>query len=428
MYREYRGNIFGTFLGAAIFAALLFGLPSVCRASIIPQKILFQTDNFVQIVDQEELTPWFTADHRIVFAATRYPEIENPHFCPYVSLVCEAFISRHLREHLTTTRVFVLNETVARDFLTHLADTVERDPQDAKLKQENGSVTVSQEALPGQTLNIEKTFSLLKGRLENNSANSLTLLLALEKVPPRISSDTIVKLGIKELVSVGETDFSGSPKNRIYNIKRSIQQFDGISIAPGEEFSFVKFLGEVDGEHGYLPELVIKENKTEPEFGGGICQVSTTVFRAALNAGLKITARKNHAYPVRYYRPYGMDATVYIPNPDLRFMNNTSGHLIMFPEIVGNKLRFSFYGSKDGRTVTFDGPHILESNPDGSMRTIFTEIVTDAFGKTILSDKFPSNYKSPSLFPHPASEETIYTTKPDGWSQKQWRAYKSIHS
>jgi vancomycin resistance protein YoaR len=188
----------------------------------------------------------------------------------------------------------------------------------------------------------------------------------------------------------------------------------------------VDYLGEVDGEHGYLPELVIKNNRTEPEFGGGICQVSTTVFRAAIYSGMKITQRRNHAYPVKYYAPYGMDATVYIPKPDLAFVNNTPGAILVQSTIEGTELTFRFYGTKDGRSVAINGPHILQSNPDGSMKTVFSQLVTDASGDSLINDSFWSNYKSPSLFPHPG-EETIYKEKPAGWSKKQWDEYKKIH-
>jgi vancomycin resistance protein YoaR len=174
-----------------------------------------------------------------------------------------------------------------------------------------------------------------------------------------------------------------------------------------------------------VPELVIKNNKTEPEFGGGICQVSTTVFRAALQSGLKITERKNHAYAVQYYKPYGLDATIYIPKPDLQFKNNTPGAILLVPQIDGMRLTFSMFGTSDGRTTVIDGPHILESNPDGSMKTVFTHTVTDTSGQTFINDSFWSNYKSPSLFPHPGDE--IFTVKPKGWSERQWREYKKIH-
>ena len=199
-------------------------------------------------------------------------------------------------------------------------------------------------------------------------------------------------------------------------------------IKPGAEFSFITTLGPVDETTGYLPELVIKPNATVPEYGGGMCQVSTTAFRAALNAGLKITERTNHAYPVSYYNPQGLDATVYIPKPDLRFINNTPGYILIQTKIVGTQLFFDFYGTNDGRSVTLQGPTVLEHNPDGSMKTTLGETVKDKDGNTILQDTFNSNYASPSKYPHPGQETTpVLTEKPDKWSDHEWRVYKQAH-
>lgn len=281
---------------------------------------------------------------------------------------------------------------------------------------ENREVVLIEEGRPGQILRKSDAVLALRDALEAGFGHA-DLPVDTDDAP---SVTDPGQLGLSALVAEGTTDFRGSTTSRIHNINRALEQFQGLLIAPGEEFSFVENLGEVDGEHGYLPELVIKYNRTEPEYGGGICQVSSTLFRAAINAGLRITERKNHAYPVSYYRPYGMDATIYIPSPDLRFVNNTPGHILIRAEIVGTKLSFRLYGTDDGREVAVDGPHILESNPDGSMKTVFSQTVTDATGETVFADEFKSSYKSPDLFPHP--EDTL-TEKPEDWSKKQWQEY-----
>lgn len=316
-----------------------------------------------------------------------------------------------------------------RGFVSALAPQINQEPKDAVfgVGSEN-QIIVSEPERVGRLLKEEESTDLILRTLlgENTSSLSLSLTLPTEVAKPAIVSTDRERLGLKELVGEGKTNFKGSPKNRIYNINRALKQFQNILIAPGQEFSFVDYLGEVDGEHGYLPELVIKNNQTTPEFGGGICQVSSTVFRAAIYSGLKITERRNHAYPVQYYKPYGMDATIYIPKPDLKFTNNTPGYILMQSTVDGSDLTFRFFGTRDGRTVSVDGPHILASNPDGSMKTVFTQEVNNAEGQNFIRDSFWSNYKSPSLFPHPG-EEPIYTTKPKDWSEKQWKEYKAIH-
>jgi vancomycin resistance protein YoaR len=174
-------------------------------------------------------------------------------------------------------------------------------------------------------------------------------------------------------------------------------------IKPGEEFSFNKFLGEVDGVNGFLPELVIKAEGIVPEFGGGLCQVSSTAFRAAMNGGLPITERRNHSFAVVYYAPQGTDATIYPGYTDLRFMNNLPSNLLVWTRIEGSKLYFEYYGTKDNRTVAFEGPYQYDKKTDGSMKATWTRHVTLRDETT--TQTFQSNYVSPLLFqPKPKPE------------------------
>jgi vancomycin resistance protein YoaR len=249
-----------------------------------------------------------------------------------------------------------------------------------------------------------------------------------ENISPKLSQDPtkeeLEKYGIKELIGQGVSDFKGSPKNRISNIEVGASKFNGVLISPGEEFSFIKTLGDVDASTGYLPEMVIKANETIPEYGGGLCQVSTTIFRAALNSGLKITSRSNHAYAVQYYKPIGLDATVYIPKPDFMFVNDTPNYIFVKTRIEGTQLFFDFFGASDGRQTKIVGPKVLEKNSDGSMKTVVYQEVYDTGGNLLRKSEFESNYKSASLYPHPGEK---ITKKPDDWSQKQWREYKKAN-
>jgi len=165
-------------------------------------------------------------------------------------------------------------------------------------------------------------------------------------------------LDIKEIIGTGQSNFSGSPTNRRKNIQVGANAVHGILLTPGEEFSLVKVLGDVSATTGYLPELVIKGNKTVPEYGGGLCQIGTTVFRAALASGLPITARRNHSYRVAYYEPAGMDAAIYIPQPDVRFVNDTANYVLIQARIVKNDIYFDFWGTKDGRVATTTKPTV----------------------------------------------------------------------
>lgn len=294
--------------------------------------------------------------------------------------------------------VMQLDVQKLREYLVqHIAPSIHEDPINARFTMEDGKVV--QFALPkdGRTLDADGTIDAINKVL---ASGQQTAPLAVQIVRPLIV-DTLdsKKLGIDTLLARGETDFVGSPKNRTANIGVGASRYDGILIAPNEEFSFNKFLGPVTKEAGYLPELVIKNNVTTAEYGGGLCQVSTTAFRAAMFSGMEITNRRNHSYAVRYYGTPGFDATIYPPYTDFRFLNNTPGYLLIQTKIEGTKLSFEFWGTSDNRVVEVDGPHPYDRKPDGSVKSVIKQKVMKD-GQTLIDDTFYSNYKSPDLFPH----------------------------
>jgi vancomycin resistance protein YoaR len=191
--------------------------------------------------------------------------------------------------------------------------------------------------------------------------------------PSEISAKDINDFGIKEILGTGHSSFAGSPKNRRHNIAVGAESVNGILIKPGEEFSLIKTLGDINAESGYLPELVIKDNKTIPEYGGGLCQIGTTVFRATYASGLPVTMRRNHSYRVSYYEPAGTDATIYDPWPDYRFVNDTKNHILIQSRIEGDDIYFEFWGTPDGRTATHTYPVIYNIAKPGPTKIIETE-------------------------------------------------------
>lgn len=415
-------------LGSAL--VVLFTIretPPVHAINQAPVSVDITASDYTETLSGNDFASWFRLDTSLVAHQKNRSEIENTAYCPVSLWYCDTFLSRFSRDRLAVQFAKTVEENRVREYVALLASRVNQEPQDAVFGVgENDSIIVTQQERVGRRLSESESVSIILEALleENRNALSLSITLPTETATPKIVSTDRERLGLKELIGQGTSNFAGSPKNRIFNIKRALEQYENVLIAPGEEFSFVDYLGEVDGEHGYLPELVIKYNKTEPEFGGGICQVSSTVFRAAIYSGLKITERRNHAYAVSYYKPIGMDATIYIPKPDLKFTNNTPGYILMQPSIDGYDLTFRFFGTKDGRTIKVDGPHVLERGGDGSMKTVFSQEVNNAEGKNFIRDSFYSNYKSPSLFPHPGEEQN-FTTKPADWSEKQWKAYKN---
>lgn len=402
-------------------------LPTTALAQALPTSLALRSPAETLTFSSDDISAWITLSTRPHYTPITLSEIEDIHHCGTLDHSwCDFSVPRSIRSHTTIISSKEINTAALQVFIEQAAKELDIKPVNAILGAENGTVVVKEAEKPGFRVEKDQAIAALSTALLTADNDAFTIDIPGSIITPDIKSSDIERLGITELIAEGTTNFAGSPKNRIFNINRALEQFQGILIAPNEEFSFVKNLGEVDGEHGYLPELVIKNNRTEPEFGGGICQVSSTVFRTAIYAGLKITDRRNHAYPVKYYRPYGMDATIYIPHPDLKFINNTPGSIFLQPFVSGTQLTFQMYGTNDGRQVEIDGPHILESNPDGSMRTIFTQTVNDAQGQNFIRDSFRSNYKSPSLFPHPGDE--ILKEKPADWPKKQWLEYQRTHA
>lgn len=415
-------KITSSFFALSVFA-LLPG--SVLAASETPE-VTITAGRYQETLPPEVVSSWLHLDTKQVYNRQYESEIETPEFCSTNTDFCSFNNSVRSEGHTQIVLEKSVNEEGVKKYLETLGAKVNMPAEDAVFAgDEKMQVYVKTPEKLGQELKTNESFAALQSALASTGTEPVTIELPIATTEPKFKAADREKLGLKELIGEGRSNFAGSPKNRVYNIGRALQQFSGVIVKPGEEFSFVKYLGTVDGTTGYLPELVIRNNKTEPEFGGGICQVSSTVFRAAIYSGLEITERRNHSYAVQYYKPYGMDATIYIPRPDFKFINNTPGAIFMQPEISGTDLIFRFFGTRDGRTTTVDGPHILEKNDDGSIKkTVFTQIVKDANGKEIIKETFTSNYKSPKDFPHPGDENQVLTEKPKDWSNKQWKEYQ----
>ncbi|MFA5947498.1 MAG: VanW family protein [Candidatus Gracilibacteria bacterium] len=227
-------------------------------------------------------------------------------------------------------------------------------------KNNEGKIIIEGQGANG--LKIQRT--ILKSSIENAINYKISKLkIPVLTINPTVTiSQELQDLGIKENISIGHTSYYGSPANRIHNIKTASNVFNGTIIATDETFSFNKTLGRVDETTGYKKELVIKPEGTIPDFGGGVCQVSTTMYRTALFAGLPITERWPHTYAVSYYSQilgHGLDATIFLGGPDLKFKNDT-GNDVLIQSYVKNdyELYIIFYGTSDGRKVEMKGPTI----------------------------------------------------------------------
>lgn len=315
------------------------------------------------------------------------------------------------------------NDNAISQLIEKTAPLVEREAQNPKFVFENGKVTVFQPALDGIKIDKELFRDILIEKLsslEKDSGKTIALDIPVVKDPPKINTADVNDYGIKELIGRGTSTYFHSIPGRVHNVALAASRINGTLVKPGETFSFNTALGDVSAFTGYQQAYIISNGKTILGDGGGVCQVSTTLFRALLNAGLPITERQAHAYRVGYYEqdsPPGMDATVFSPSPDLKFINDTY-HYILIEAKADTKnysLVFELYGTKDGRTATVSKPvvtNITAPPPDiyqddptlpvGTIKQIdfkawgakatFHYVVTKG-GVEIINKTFISNYK-----------------------------------
>lgn len=301
--------------------------------------------------------------------------------------------------------VAMVNETKVRAAVDALGGEIDQRAVDAKLRIEGGRASTFTASTSGLTLDRDKAVNDVVLTLEalRTGTDGSAIALSVKETLPAVRTETINDLGIKELIGRGTTSFAGSPPNRIHNISVGASAFNGILIKPGETFSTVKALGNIDESTGYKPELVIKEDRLKPELGGGLCQVSTTLFRAVLNAGLPVVERKNHSFRVSYYEPpIGMDATIYDPAPDLKFTNDTPGYVLIQTKVSGTKLTFEFYGTSDGRVAVTTTPRAYAYTDPGD--PVYIEDPSLAPGETKQIEKAVPG----------ASADFTYTVRRDG--------------
>lgn len=319
--------------------------------------------------------------------------------------------------------------------VTHLktiAREINQPPRDARFSFDPTTRTLTPiiTSQPGQTLDPEIAAQQIEQQLlasiprvpglasplDAPSIRMITLPVTVTK--PTIAMEDASKFGIKELVAQGVSNFRGSIPGRIQNIRTATAQFEGVVIPPGGIFSFNQYLGQVVEANGYDDAYIIFADQTVLGPGGGVCQVSTTVFRAAFFGGFPIVERWAHAYRVGFYEPpVGLDATVFEPTVDFKFRNDTEAYLLIQPKIDlrTTTLTFNFYGTKPNRTVEMEepiienivphGPPIYTEDPtlnkgvtkqvdfahDGADVTIWRKIIVN--GQVVKREKFFSRYQ-----------------------------------
>lgn len=264
-----------------------------------------------------------------------------------------------------------VDEAPLQAYLEAMAPSLAIEPINARFhfNDATGQLEAISPSREGRVLDVPASAARIVQEL---AAGNHYVSLVVNPVPPRYpDTATAAELGIIEKVAEGDSYFIGSPSGRDHNIRLAASKFDGLVIAPGETFSFNHYLGPITAEEGYDESYVTAGEQLAIEVGGGICQVSTTAFRAAFWGGYPIVERWAHQHRIGYYElmdaGVGMDATVYSPHVDFRFTNDRPYPLLIETEIVDveHRLIFRFYSTGDGRRVEKDGPTISDETTPG---------------------------------------------------------------
>ncbi len=262
------------------------------------------------------------------------------------------------------------DKSAVDEFLSDAEQQYNVPAKNALFEFENNRVVTFRPEEKGITLKSDEFRKKLDTTIADfkNKPQSKALILEKTVSDPELTLAKANQFGIEELIGVGKSNYTHSIPERVHNVLLASSKFHGVLIQKGEEFSFNKIVGDISAATGYQPAYIIKSGKTVLGDGGGVCQVSTTLFRAALNSGLPIVERVAHAYRVGYYendsKP-GFDATVFSPYADFKFKNDTPAAILI--QMVVNKntneLTFEFYGRKDGRQIFISQPTLYDVQP-----------------------------------------------------------------
>ena len=303
-------------------------------------------------------------------------------------------------------------DRVARE----IADTLGVPAVEPKIRVDaDGEIVPLAEGTPGRTIDAERLWARVQGAFDSGRNRVNVPLVTLQPAITRLSAR---ELQFDNLIAEGLSRFTGSSDNRVHNINNGSRLIDGTVVPPGETFSFNATVGPITEGNGFVEGLVIAPTRTEPGIGGGICQVSTTLFRAAFWAGLPISERWQHAYRVGYYElgpdnPPGFDAAIWQPAQDLAFTNDTPNHILIRRVFDAERqtLAFRLMGPPLEREVALDAwkgeeieppplrvepttelpPGAVEKTDSAipGLRTVITRNVALG-GRVLFNDRFPS--------------------------------------
>jgi len=274
-------------------------------------------------------------------------EIKSSVYGPY--LLESLKRHRHYERNIAFMNYIDLDAAITENFAREYLKEIEKEPQNARLffNKEKDQVELNK-AVIGCRLDLEGLISSLGTALREYK---WALNIPTIPVDPDITDEKALAMMPKELMSSFSTRYGGSGSGRKTNIRLATSFINNALLAPGEEFDYYEYVGNPTASRGFKPAAIYKNGEVVQGIGGGLCQVSTTLYNAALLADLEITERSPHGMPVGYV-PLGRDATVSYGYRTLKFKNNTDGYILIKGYANGSTLTFEIYGDKvEGKEV-----------------------------------------------------------------------------
>ncbi len=275
----------------------------------------------------------------------------SPHF---ISNIRE----RYGKQHINLPPAFTWDTEAFNAVVASLSAQIDAPVENALFQFAKGKVAAFKPSKAGRNVNEEALRTIFSEELIHaitTYTQRVIISIPVDVIEPIVSTKQTNSFGIKERISVGYSEFPGSIPGRIHNVALAASKLHGVLIAPGETFSFNQTVGDISAATGYQSAYIIKDGRTVMGDGGGVCQVSTTLFRAVLHAGLPILERHEHSYRVHYYEDdgskAGLDATVFNPTEDFKFTNDTPSYILIQSktDTTNLTLTIEFYGATDGR-------------------------------------------------------------------------------
>ncbi|MBS3908545.1 MAG: VanW family protein [Actinobacteria bacterium] len=311
-----------------------------------------------------------------------------------------------------------------------LTANIASEPKDAYFEIVEDTVTI----VPSENGVKVDTERAIEGMLEaSKTGDNRQVMLATEIVEPALTTDDAKNMGIKEKVSSYTTRYNASQTSRVHNIKTLAAELDGMILAPDETFSFNGNIGPRTASKGYKEAPAIINGELRPSLGGGVCQVTTTLFNAVFFGGYEVVERNNHSLFISQY-PTGRDATVSYGGPDFKFKNSTKFYMLIKVNATSSALTINFYSTSRGVEVAYTTsapsnfkPFPTEYEDDATLakgvtkvkdrgapgRDITVKRITKIDGKVVKEEKFFSRYKPKTAVIRVGTKEAAVTPQPE---------------